>query len=210
MDIKNIRLEYEKFTLSENIINSNPYKQFSIFIKEAIEKKISEPTAMIISTVGNNSKPSSRVVLLKDFSEQNGFVFFTNYLSKKGEELEKNKYICALFFWKEFERQVRIEGKAEKIPVADSENYFNSRPLESRISAIISEQSKKIPNREYLEKIREEFINKNIEIKKPENWGGYRIIPDYFEFWQGRENRLHDRIVYKFTENKWVIERLAP
>ena len=154
--------------------------------------------------------PSSRILLLKDFDE-NGFCFFTNYNSKKGIEIEKNPYGSLVFFWSELERQIRIEGKIEKLNAEKSDTYFNERPLGSRIAAAVSPQSEVLKNREDLEQLVSDFSEKNgDDFKRPEFWGGYRLIPDLFEFWQGRESRLNDRIEYTIEEKIWKFKRLAP
>lgn len=205
----NIRKDYKKFALDEKHLQENPFQQFSLWMEEVLQSGVDEPTAMVLSTVSHDNKPSSRVVLLKEVSDS-GFVFFTNYESRKGIQLSANPHASLLFFWKELERQVRIEGKVFRIPTDNSDAYFLSRPLESRISAIISPQSKKIESRDALEKKRDELLKENHKLMRPEKWGGYILIPDYFEFWQGRENRLHDRIVYEKNENTWKKFRLAP
>jgi len=205
-----IRKNYSKKTLDEKYVDANPIVQFELWLDEALTLKVEEPTAMTLATATKKGKPSARTVLLKGVIEK-GFIFYTNYSSRKGMELKQNPRAALVFHWKELERQVRIEGKIEKISAADSEEYFNSRPLLSRISAIVSPQSKIVPDRNYLQKLFDEY--KNIpgkEIEKPINWGGYILIPNYFEFWQGRKNRLHDRISYKLMKNCWKINRLAP
>jgi len=166
---------------------------------------------MFVATCTSGGRPSLRTVLLKAYDE-NGFVFFTNYTSRKGNDLKENPYAALLFFWKETERQIRIEGKVKKVSRKESEEYFHSRPYDSQIAATVSNQSKLIKSRSELEKkfeiLKAEFVGK--EIIAPDYWGGYRVIPDKFEFWQGRENRLHDRIQYSLKKKSWVIERLQP
>lgn len=207
--ISNLRKNYEKGELLEKKIDRNPFRQFETWFDEILKSNIYEPNAMILATALNNL-PSARVVLLKGFSE-NGFKFFTNYLSRKGKELEQNNNAALLFYWMEFERQVRIEGIIEKISKAESLEYFNSRPLESRYGALASNQSEVIPDREYLKKkfiqLKEQYGNNP---PMPENWGGFILKPRLFEFWQGRPNRLHDRIVYEKVSNVWKIYRLSP
>ncbi|MCA2005499.1 MAG: pyridoxamine 5'-phosphate oxidase [Ignavibacterium sp.] len=207
--ISQLRKNYEKGKLIESKVNSDPFRQFEIWFEEVIQSNIYEPNAMILATAFNN-KPSARVVLLKGF-DKNGFKFYTNYNSRKGRELNGNPNAALLFYWMELERQVRIEGKIEKLSREESLEYFNSRPLESRYGALASNQSEVIPNREYLEKkffeLKEKFADNP---PMPENWGGYTLKPDLFEFWQGRPNRLHDRIVYEKSENSWKIYRLSP
>lgn len=207
--ISNLRKNYEKGELLEKKIDRNPFRQFETWFDEILKSNIYEPNAMILATALNNL-PSARVVLLKGFSE-NGFKFFTNYRSRKGKELEQNNNAALLFYWMEFERQVRIEGIIEKISKAESLEYFNSRPLESRYGALASNQSEVIPDREYLKKkfiqLKEQYGNNP---PMPENWGGFILKPRLFEFWQGRPNRLHDRIVYEKVSNVWKIYRLSP
>ena len=209
-NLYNFRKNYTKFRLQKDSVNKNPFLQFDLWLKEAIEDGTFEANAFIISTVNKENKPSSRVVLLKQIVEE-GFIFFTNYNSRKGKELEANNNASILFFWEKFERQVRIEGKVEKIPELMSEDYFKTRPLASQIGAVVSEQSQEIENRKVLEDKFEE-LSKLEKIQKPMHWGGYILKPTYFEFWQGRANRLHDRIVYEYeqTKNNWNIKRLAP
>jgi pyridoxamine 5'-phosphate oxidase len=211
MDLFDLRKEYRNGTLDESSVHENPVKQFEKWFEEACASKLNEPNAMVISTVGVDGRPSSRVVLLKSFDEK-GFVFFTNYESRKGKELEQNPFASLLFFWPELERQVRIEGRAERISRAESMAYYFSRPVNSRLGAWASMQSAVIESRRLLEKKWEEMKARfeGKEIPLPDFWGGYRIVPDAFEFWQGRESRLHDRIAYKKSENGWKIVRLSP
>lgn len=209
--LASLRLNYSLKKLDESIVDASPFKQFSVWFNEVLDAEITEPNAMMLSTATNESKPDVRTVLLKGFDE-NGFVFYTNYLSHKAKALDENPKTALLFFWKELERQVRIYGKVKRTSSTESDEYFNSRPYESRIGAWVSVQSSIIPNRKYLEDKFEELKNKLTEqsIKRPEYWGGYRVIPSYFEFWQGRENRLHDRIVYELANGDWKIYRLSP
>ncbi len=197
--------------LDEKTIDRNPFNQFSAWIEDALKADIPEPTAMVLSTVSSQGRPSSRVVLLKNSSEK-GFEFFTNYQSRKSIELKDNSYASLLFLWKELERQVRIEGKVERLTSAESDEYFITRPYESQISAWASPQSRVIPNRKTLKDWYEEFeeIFKNKPPSRPPYWGGFRLEPELFEFWQGRENRLHDRIEYKKEDIGWIMQRLAP
>jgi len=182
---------------------------FKLWIKEAIDSGVNEPTAMTLSTASNSGYPSSRVVLLKGYNKT-GLVFFTNYESKKGKQLISNPNCAVNFFWPELERQIRIEGVARITSEEVSEEYFNSRPEESKISAIISPQSKVVPDREYLENLRDRFnYSKNV-LCRPKNWGGFEIIPESIEFWQGRPGRLHDRILFSRNRDGWKKERLAP
>jgi pyridoxamine 5'-phosphate oxidase len=210
--IADIRRDYQLQSLLENDIQKNPIDQFSTWWNQAIESQIDEVNAMTLATVDANHKPSARIVLLKDFDE-NGFVFFTNYSSKKGLDMLSNKNVALVFFWKELERQVRIEGTVEKVSEGVSDAYFNSRPQMSRIGAWASPQSTVIPSREILEtnfqNYQTEFEKK--EINRPQHWGGYIVKPESIEFWQGRSSRLHDRIVYSVDgNNEWKINRLAP
>ncbi len=207
-DLHNSRRNYNRHELTEHCISPSPFEQFGWWFEEAGSDGIIEPTAMVLSTATKEGKPSSRVVLLKSFDE-NGFVFYTNYHSRKGKEIKENNLGSLLFFWDKSERQVRIEGTIEKVEANLSEKYFSSRPYESRLSAIVSEQSEEIPSREFLEdKLIE--LQKSGEVKRPEHWGGYVLQADYFEFWQGRANRLHDRIVYVLENGAWKTKRLAP
>jgi len=209
--ILQLRKEYTLEALDENHIKNNPFDQFKYWMEEAINAEIKEPNAMVLSTV-HDKRPSSRVVLLRDIRE-NGITFYTNYLSKKGYEIEHNPYASLNFFWPELERQVRIEGKVEKLPVDESKQYFALRPRGSQIGAWASPQSQVIGNRTELEnwvkQYELQFENKDVSL--PNHWGGYVLIPDYFEFWQGRESRLHDRLFFQQTAvNSWQKGRLAP
>lgn len=209
-DLKNMRLNYEQGQLLESNIDLNPFNQFKKWFDQAVEAKTIEPNAMTLATATKDGIPSARIVLLKEFDET-GFVFFTNYDSRKGKELNDNPFAAILFWWREFERQVRIEGKIEKISRKESEEYFNQRPLKSRYGALASDQSQIVENRESLEK---RFADLEKQFGEnpptPENWGGYKLIPVKFEFWQGRESRLHDRICYQRENNNWKIFRLQP
>jgi len=209
-NIANIRNEYSLTGLHEDELNPDPLKQFSKWFEEAVNSGLDEPNAMLLSTV-HNAKPSSRIVLLKDLSE--GFLFFTNYNSKKGKDIEINPQVALTFFWKELERQVRIEGIIEKTTESESDEYFATRPRGSQIGAWVSNQSEVIESREVIEqktkKYEEQF--EGIIIQRPPHWGGYRVVPEYIEFWQGRPSRLHDRLAFKKNgDNSWKIERLAP
>lgn len=209
--IADIRKDYSLKSLSETDVLKDPFDQFGTWWKEAVESNIDEVNAMALATVKPNQMPSVRIVLLKDFSEK-GFTFFTNYNSSKGNEIEKNNNASICFFWKELQRQVRIEGNIFKTSAEVSDEYFNSRPEGSKLGAWVSPQSKIIPNREYLEEREKELIVKfGSKLIRPEHWGGYILKPISFEFWQGRSNRLHDRIHYFIgSTNNWEIERLAP
>ena len=197
--------------ISESSVDKDPFIQFKRWYKLVNDSNISMFDAMILATSTLNGIPSLRTVLLKSV-DVNGFVFFTNYFSRKGKELIENPNSALLFYWKELERQVRIEGKIEKVSRSESKEYFHSRPRESQIGAWVSNQSSEIPNREFLDNkfndLKKKFEDK--EIPLPVYWGGYKLIPIYFEFWQGRENRLHDRICYKKIKDEWRIFRLSP
>jgi pyridoxamine 5'-phosphate oxidase len=210
-NLSNLRREYQLHELDEKKINPDPYAQFSLWLNEAIESKEIDATAMVLSTVSEACRPSSRIVLLKQFAPP-GFDFFTNYNGKKSQHLDKNPYASLLFFWPSLERQVRIEGKISKITPGESDAYFSSRPEESKLASWASPQSTVIPNRKTLKDWYEEMesIMKNSDIKRPPHWGGFRLVPDLFEFWQGRKNRLHDRIEFIQNSNGWEIRRLAP
>ncbi len=210
-NIADIRKDYSLHSLNENEAASNPLEQFSKWWNDAVKSEILEVNAMTLATSTKNGKPSARIVLLKGFDER-GFVFFTNYDSKKGETLAGNPYAALIFFWKEIERQIRIEGTVEKVSAEESDAYFFSRPEGSRIGAWASPQSKIIKNRSVLddnvEKYKTEFKN---SIPRPPHWGGYRVMPELMEFWQGRSNRLHDRLQYtKTASGSWKVDRLAP
>ena len=209
--IADIRKDYKLQSLHENEVAANPTEQFTTWWNEAISSNIDEVNAMTLATSSTNGKPDARIVLLKGYDE-NGFVFFTNYQSRKAQELAANPFATLVFFWKELERQVRIEGTVEKIAAADSDAYFNSRPVGSRIGAWASPQSTVISDRNLLEEnvkqLELQYADGNIP--RPEHWGGYVVKPTQVEFWQGRSSRLHDRIRYKLNNNSWIIERLAP
>ncbi|MFA5329915.1 MAG: pyridoxamine 5'-phosphate oxidase [Prolixibacteraceae bacterium] len=209
--LRDIRTNYQKFELDENSIHKNPYKQMEDWLNSAIAEANPEPTAMVLSTVDPGGFPESRVVLLKELNSE-GLVFFTNYSSKKGNQIAANPKVSVNFFWSKSERQVRIKGTVSKISEESSEEYFKSRPIESQLGAWASPQSKTIANRQILDENFSHYQRyfQEHEMKKPPHWGGYLIRPEYFEFWQGRSNRLHDRIEYILQENDWIIHRLAP
>lgn len=210
MDLHHIREEYTKRVLSQHDCHENPIAQFEQWLKEAIHAQVNEPTAMNLATVDENGRPSSRVVLLKEVNAQ-GFVFFTNYHSHKGRAIAQNPYVSLTFFWPELERQVRIEGKVEKISAQESDTYFASRPYTSRIGAWASEQSAVILGyKSLLAKAALIAAKHPFEVPRPPHWGGYLVVPDRMEFWQGRPSRLHDRIRYRIEQNQWIRERLSP
>jgi pyridoxamine 5'-phosphate oxidase len=210
MNLKDIRKNYTRETLSEKSLR-HPFPLFEKWMEEAIEGKVNEPTAMMLSTVSEEHKPSSRVVLLKLITNE-GFHFFTNYNSRKGNEIKANSQVALLFFWPELEREVRIEGVATFSPEEISDQYFHERPYESQISAIISPQSQRVENREVLEMLwkQEEEKSHGEKLERPAGWGGYFVKPERIEFWQGRPNRLHDRILFMKEREEWVVSRLAP
>lgn len=210
-DISAIRKEYLITQLNEDDVQSDPLKQFEQWLNEAVESNVNEPTAMTLATSTFEGKPSARVVLLKGVSPE-GFSFFTNYDSKKGKQILQNPYGALVFFWPELERQVRIEGKVAKLTDKQSDEYFKTRPEGSKIGAWASPQSQVIPNRKYLENLKSDFHEEFSKrtIKRPPNWGGYVLAPTCIEFWQGRADRLHDRIQHTLTNGVWTIERLAP
>ncbi len=211
MNLESIRIEYTRGTLDISNIESDPFRFFGKWLDEAIYSGITEPTAMSVSTIGQDGFPQSRVVLLKSF-DHTGFIFFTNYLSQKGRSLEEHPRASLLFFWPELQRQVRITGLVDKVPRETTESYFGSRPRSSQIGAWASEQSEEIPSREHLEKLFAAIEEKyqGSEIPAPVHWGGYRLKPVRFEFWQGRESRMHDRFSFEKTDDNWNIRRLAP
>lgn len=210
MDLHDIRDEYSKQELSRRQCDSDPIKQFEKWLGEAIEAKVHEPTAMNLATLNAQGKPNSRVVLLKEVNSQ-GFVFFTNYQSQKGQALAINPFAALNFFWPELERQVRIEGAVEKLPEAQSDDYFAGRPYTSRIGAWASEQSAVLKSKNtLLAKAGLIAAKYPFNVPRPPHWGGYLVIPEMIEFWQGRPSRLHDRIRYRLENNLWIIERLSP
>ena len=210
MDLHHIREDYSKQELSEQQCHANPLIQFEQWLNEAIRAQVNEPTAMNVATVDAMGKPNSRMVLLKEVNEQ-GFVFFSNYLSRKGQALDVHPYAALTFFWPELERQVRIEGCVEKLSAQASDEYFASRPYTSRLGAWASEQSSVIADKNVLIKRAAAVGLKHpLHVPRPPHWGGYVVIPDRVEFWQGRPSRLHDRIQYRLQHHEWLKERLAP
>lgn len=207
--LNRLRKEYRHSAFDETTCHTNPFGQFRVWFADALQH-IEEPNAMALATVGSDGIPSVRMVLLKQFDDT-GFVFFTNYNSKKGRQLNENPKAALLFYWPELERQVRVEGSVEMLSASDSDVYFASRPPKSRVSAVISPQSSVIPSRQFLEeKFNDTLKQHSKELFRPSYWGGYLVKPVLFEFWQGREHRLHDRIQYRLSENGWITERLAP
>lgn len=209
-DLRNLRKQYTKKKLSASSVSPDPFKQFTKWFEETLRSDFYEPNAMTIATSTKDGVPSVRVVLLKEYDER-GFVFYSNYKSKKGKDLESNPRASALFYWDSLERQIRIEGTVEKVTKQESEDYFKTRPFKSRIGAWASNQSSVIENRSVIVR---EFLNYLVKFRNnvplPPTWGGYRLTPTSFEFWQGRPNRLHDRIKYTKQRSGWKIERLAP
>jgi pyridoxamine 5'-phosphate oxidase len=210
MNIADLRKSYEKAELSEDASNAVPLKQFDRWLNEAIQSEVPEPNAMTLATVASNMRPSTRVVLIKGYDER-GIVWYTNYASRKGKELAGNPFAALQFHWVELERVVRIEGHMEKVSDEESDTYFHSRPLDSRIGAWASPQSEVIDGRTVLvtnaAKYAAQFM---LNPPRPPHWGGYRLVPDEWQFWQGRKSRLHDRLRYRLNEGQWVRERLAP
>ncbi len=210
--LQQLREDYESDPLSEDFVFKNPIEQFEKWFGEAVLANLIEPNAMTLATSNIDYKPSARMVLLKGI-DKGSFIFFSNYNSRKGRELLWNPYAALLFFWNQLHRQVRIEGRVTKISAEESDKYFHSRPVGSKLSAFISPQSEVIESRELLEKKLSgaEKIFAGKEIPRPDNWGGYKVIPHTIEFWQGRTNRLHDRILFTLiNQGEWKLERLAP
>lgn len=206
--IADLRLDYQLATLNEQDVAAEPLQQFDRWWVEAIQSELEEPNAMTLATSTPEGKPSARIVLLKSF-DVDGFLFFTNYESRKGQELAANPQVTLLFFWKELQRQVRIEGTVSKAALNISDEYFRSRPVGSQIGAIVSPQSQVIPGRSFLEDKVKALEGQTLQ--RPEHWGGYVVKPQQVEFWQGRSSRLHDRLLYTLAaDGSWEISRLAP
>jgi pyridoxamine 5'-phosphate oxidase len=209
-DLAQLRVDYKRAALSERDAAENPFDQFTRWFDEALAAAVPEPNAMTLATVDEAGRPSARIVLLKSLDAR-GFVFHTNYDSRKGRELTANARVALLFFWPELERQIRIEGTARTVSATESDAYFVARPRGSRIGAWASPQSAPIPDREWLEA---SFAAANArfatDVPRPPNWGGVRVEPDQFEFWQGRESRLHDRLLWSREGSGWTLQRLAP
>ncbi|HSH91798.1 MAG TPA: pyridoxamine 5'-phosphate oxidase [Ramlibacter sp.] len=205
-----LRKSYERAELSEDASNPDPLKQFDLWLTEAISAQIPEPNAMTLATVAGDLRPSTRVVLVKGYDER-GIVWFTNYESRKGQELAGNPFAALQFHWVELERVVRIEGRVEKTNDAESDAYYATRPLDSRIGAWASPQSQVIASRTVLVTNAAKFgAQYLLNPPRPPHWGGYRLVPDQWQFWQGRKSRLHDRLRYSLRDGDWVRERLAP
>ena len=208
--IADMRKSYERAELDENASHAQPLAQFDQWLNEAIRSEIPEPNAMTLATVNHNLRPSTRIVLIKGYDER-GLVWYTNYDSRKGQELAGNPYAALQFHWVELERVVRIEGRVEKVSAEESDTYYQSRPLDSRIGAWASPQSQVISGRTLLvteaAKYGAKFL---LQPPRPPHWGGYRLVPERWEFWQGRKSRLHDRLRYRQDSGQWLRERLAP
>ena len=209
-EIKHLREDFNSYKIDFKNLREHPLSLFDKWIEQALNEN-NEANAFVLSTVSNKNIPSSRVLLLRDF-DKNGFTFFTNYNSIKSNEIENNNYVALNFYWPEFQRQVRIVGKAEKISNLDSDKYFSSRPRESQIGALVSEQSAVIPLDTAFANKMENMANKfkGKKVERPLNWGGYRVAPISIEFWQGRPSRLHDRVRYALDKGKWKLDRLSP
>jgi pyridoxamine 5'-phosphate oxidase len=210
--VADLRREYTRAGLREADVAPDPIEQFRKWFEEALAAGLHEPNAMTLATATSDGRPAARVVLLKGFDER-GFVFYTNYEGRKGRELEEDPYCALVFYWGELERQVRIEGRAGRVSGEESDAYYRSRPLGSRLGAWVSEQSRPVGDRATLEERLRELEDRyeGREVPRPPFWGGYRVEPEKIEFWQGRENRLHDRLLYRCESNQsWSIERLQP
>lgn len=209
--IADIRKEYAQHTLDISDVAKNPVNQFTQWFDQALKSDVTEPNAMHLATLDKEGNPTGRIVLLKGIEDQN-FVFYTNYNSHKGQEIEKHPFVSLTFFWPELERQVRVQGSVHKVSADLSDTYFASRPRGSQIGAWVSPQSQTIESREMLEKLNQDLTAKfeGKAIERPKHWGGYAVHPEKIEFWQGRPNRLHDRICYTKEVSSWKVERLAP
>ena len=209
-DIQKKRHEYTLKQLKEKDVDANPFVQFDRWFKMALDVDLPDANAMTLATVSRDGKPSARILLLKDYSKD-GYCFFTNYESQKGKELNENPYAAMVFFWPQLEKQIRIEGQVKRLKPEHSDRYFMERPTGSRRAAAVSPQSTILENRTELEKSIEEFTKSFGDVfKRPDFWGGYQLVPEKFEFWQGRESRLNDRIEYRLENGEWHFHRLAP
>ena len=210
MFLNNLRYQYKKDELKQENMHKNPFLQFDDWFAQILKTDLLDPNAMHLSTVCESNKPNNRVVLLKQF-DQKGFVFFTNFNSKKGDHIAKNPNVCLTFYWRNLERQVRIEGKASQIEDSLSDQYFQTRSRDSQLAAWSSNQSSKITSRSELENKMKEYAKKYPnKVPRPPFWGGYRVVPSYFEFWQGRADRNHDRITYNLNDDSWKMIRISP
>lgn len=210
MELSDLRRDFGKYSLRDTKLPVLPISLFKVWLDEAKAHGMDDFNAMLVSTIGKQGKPSSRVVLLKEIAESGGLVFYTNYRSRKGRDLSQNPFAAFHFFWSPLERQLRIEGKVEKVSAKKSDDYFYSRPLESQLSAIVSAQGEIIKNLSELDEKRKEQLKNLKNIKRPEYWGGYELKAEMFEFWQGGKHRMHDRIRYRVEDDSWKIDRLAP
>ncbi len=209
--IADIRRDYGELTLNEQIVPEDPIVQFHHWFADVLRHETNDPTAMVLSTVDDKGHPDSRVVLLKGLEDGN-FIFYTNYKSAKALQIENHPYVALNFYWPQMARQVRVRGAIKKVNKELSDSYFASRPVKSQFSAIVSPQSSEVSSREALELAVNDLIQKHGQapVLRPEHWGGYRVIPNEIEFWQGRDNRLHDRIHYFYQGDRWLLRRLAP
>ncbi len=210
MKLSDLRRDFGKHDLQEAKLPASPIVLFHSWLEKARVSGVPEFNAMILSTVGQQGNPSSRVVLLKEVNNLGALLFYTNYLSQKGNDLKNNTFAAAHFFWASLEQQIRIEGQVAKIEEKKSDDYFASRPRESQVSAIVSPQSEQINSLEELERKRNDLLKSTVKLNRPEYWGGYELKPQLFEFWQGGTNRMHHRILYQLDGSKWKMSRLAP
>jgi pyridoxamine 5'-phosphate oxidase len=211
MNLADLRLSYTKAGLTEADVDPDPFRQFEVWMSQALSSQLIEPNAMTLATVDGSGQPNARAVLLKGL-DSSGFVFYTNYESRKSREIASNPSVCLLFYWAELERQVRVAGRAERVSEAESDAYFQSRPVGHQLGAWVSNQSTVIAGREVIEESLAN-VSKRFEpgpVPRPPHWGGFRVVPHGFEFWQGRANRLHDRLEYLVANGTWMIRRLSP